>query len=103
MIEPRCLVCHLKTKEAALSLGGNFDALMLIMLRQREKLKKSQKNVLLKLPMKAIPTESWLLPLACAPTTPQPRPSNTVPSPPTRKLKHTETDVDDPPALKPLV
>lgn len=41
--------------------------------------------------MKATPTESWLLPLACAPTTPQPRPSYTVPSPPTRKLKHTES------------
>lgn len=39
--------------------------------------------------MKAIPRESWLLPLVCAPVTPQPRPSNTVPSPPMRKLKHT--------------
>lgn len=45
--------------------------------------------------MKAIPSESWLYPLVCAPTTPQPRPSYTVPSPPTRKLKHTGRLVED--------
>ena len=48
-------------------------------------------NLLLKFPMKAIPSESPLLYLVCAPTTPQPRPSNTVPSLPTIKLKHTES------------
>lgn len=37
-----------------------------------------------------MPNESWLLPLVCAPITPQPRPSYTLPSPPIRKLKGTE-------------
>lgn len=46
-----------------------------------------QDDSLLKLPRKATPSESWLLDLACAPTTPQPRPSNTMPSPPIRKLE----------------
>lgn len=40
--------------------------------------------------MKAIPRESWLLYLAWAPFNPQPRPSYTVPSSPTRKLKQPE-------------
>lgn len=44
--------------------------------------------LLLKLPMKAMPSVSLLWPLVCAPTTPQPRPSNTVPSAATRKLEH---------------
>lgn len=45
--------------------------------------------------MKATPSESWLLPLACAPIKPHPRPSYTVPSPPTRKLKHIVSVVVD--------
>lgn len=46
--------------------------------------------LLLKLPMKAMAKELWLLPLVCAPTTPQPQPSYTVHSPPIRKLQMPE-------------
>lgn len=48
-------------------------------------------NLLLKLPRKATPSESRLLPLAWAPITPQPRPSNTEPSPPMMKLQRAQS------------
>lgn len=55
--------------------------------KKERKEKSGWENAPLKLPMKATPSESWLEPLAWAPTTPHPRPSNTAPSNPTRKLK----------------
>lgn len=41
---------------------------------------------LMKFPMKAMPSVPLLCPLVCAPTFSHPRPSYTLPSPPTRKL-----------------
>ena len=48
---------------------------------------KKKNSLLLKLPMTAMPTESWLCPLVCAPTMPHPRPSYSIPFCPTKKLK----------------